>query len=67
MEKEYHKYAYEGPVSMFDTCVCNKWYGETIAPSEKKARSNLSYQYKKQTGYAGRSKVTLPGKIEMVE
>ena len=62
----YHKYSYDGPVTMYNSCVNNRWKGETMAPSEKKARSNLAYQFKKQSGLTGSAKVTLPGKIEMV-
>lgn len=66
MYEEYHKYRYDGPVLVFDTCVANHWKGETMAPSEKKARSNLTYQYKKQNNRVAGAKVTLPGKIEML-
>ena len=66
MQEEYHRYVYDGPVVVFDTCVNNRWQGETMAPSEKKARSNLVYQYKKQTNRITGTKVKLPGKIKMV-
>lgn len=62
-----HKYSYTGPVTVFGKCVDNNWYGSTYAPTEKKARSNLVYQYKKQTGREPRTSVTLPGKIVLVE
>ena len=45
---EFYKYIYDGPVLEFGTCVADHWRGETMAPSENKARSNLKYQYKKQ-------------------
>lgn len=57
------KYVYEGPVMMFDTCVANHWKGETMAPSESKARSNLIYQYKKKNNRQAGTKFTLPGKV----
>lgn len=66
MYEEYHKYVYEGPVLIFDTLVTDRWKGETVAPSEKKARSNLTYQFKKQNNRIVGNKVTLPGKIKMV-
>ena len=66
MQEEYHRYLYDGPVFEFDTCVNSRWKGETMAPSEKKARSNLTYQYKKQTNRISRTKIKLPGKIKMV-
>lgn len=66
MCEEYQKYSYDGPVLEFNTCVANHWKGETMAPSESKARSNLTYQYKKQNNRLSGTKVTLPGKIKMV-
>ncbi len=66
MYEEYHKYVYEGPVMVFDQLVTDRWKGETIAPSEKKARSNLTYQFKKQNNRIVSNKVILPGKIKMV-
>ena len=57
------RYSYVGPVFEFDTCVQRKWSGETMAVSEKKARSNLAYQWKKQNNRTASSKITLPGKI----
>lgn len=66
MQEEYHRYLYDGPVLEFDTCVNSRWKGETTAPSENKARSNLTYQYKKQTNRISGTKIKLPGKIKMV-
>lgn len=57
------RYDYEGPVMEFDTIITRSWHGTTYAPSEKKARSNLAYQYKKQFGRATMSKISLPGKL----
>ena len=34
-----------------------------MAPSEKKARSNLMYQFKKQAGLDIGSRISLPGKV----
>lgn len=65
--QEYHKYFYEGPVMEFDTCIAQKWVGETTAPSESKAKSNLAFQFKKETGKSARTRITLPGKIKMVD
>ena len=64
--QDYHKYTYDGPVMEFDRLLADHWKGETMAPSEKKARSNLVYQYKKQTNRITGTKVKLPGKIKMV-
>lgn len=56
-------YSYNGPVREFDRIVANRWQGQTYAPSEAKARTNLAYQFKKETGRVPRSKITLPGKL----
>lgn len=61
-----NKYTYDGPVKEFDTIVSDRWVGSTFAVSEKKARSNLTYQYKKRTNRSPASRIILPGKIEMV-
>ncbi len=65
--EQWNKYSYNGPVEVFGKCVDNQWYGSTFAPSEKKARSNLEYQYKKQVGKSPSTKVSLPGKIVLVQ
>lgn len=56
-------YSYDGPVLEFDRLVDNHWKAQTYAESEKKARSNLAYQYKRVTGRVAKTKITLPGKI----
>lgn len=66
MNEEYHVYEYEGPVLEFDQCVTDHWEGETMAPNARKARSNLTYQYKKQTNRVPGTQIKLPGKIKMV-
>lgn len=60
-------YTYNGPVMRFDECVANRWSASTIAVSEKKARSNLAFQYKKQHGMAPGVKISLPGKLTIEE
>ena len=60
-------YSYDGPVKEFNTCVSENWKATTYAISEKKARSNLAYRFKKEHGLIARSRVSLPGKIVMVE
>lgn len=59
----YNEYSYEGPVEVFGKCVAQHWSGTTYAPSEKKARSNLAYQYKKENNKTPGAQVKLPGKI----
>lgn len=56
-------FVYAGPVMEFDRLVTCNWRGETMAPSISKARSNLTYQYKKQNNRLPGCKVTLPGAI----
>lgn len=60
-------YSYDGPVMEFERCVANNWKGKTQASSEKKARSNLTFQFKKQTNRLPMTKIVLPGKIVEVE
>lgn len=63
----YAEYSYNGPVMEFDKVITNNWAGTTYAASEKKAKSNLAFRFKKQFGKQARSKITLPGKITRVE
>lgn len=60
-------YFYDGPVLEFNRIVANHWTGTTRAETEKKARSNLAHQFKKQYGREVRSKITVPGKLIIVE
>lgn len=60
-----NKFVYAGPVMEFDRLVASNWRGETVAESISKARSNLTYQYKKQNNRVPGCKVTLPGVIIM--
>lgn len=66
MYEPYQKYMYDGPVLVFDTLVADRWKGETMAPNARKARSNLSYQFKKQSNRMPGVKVTLPGEVKIV-
>ena len=65
--KDYDRYVYEGPVKEFDTIVMRDWSGDTYAPSEKKARANLTYQFKKQYNKSSSAKITLCGTVKRVE
>lgn len=67
MEGEYHKYVYDGPVMSFNMLLADHWKGETVAPSEKKALSNLTYQFKVKNNRIASSNIKLTGKIKMVE
>ena len=60
------KYVYDGPVMEFETLLTNHWHGETIAPTKKKARSNLTYQFKKSNHKIPSAKITLTGDIQEI-
>lgn len=60
-------YFYDGPVLKFDQQISKRWYGKTYAKSERKAKSNLTFQYKKQYGFNPNVKISLPGKIQILE
>ena len=60
-------YTYDGPVFEFDKLIADHWIASTRAVSEKKARCNLAYQFKIQNSRLPRSKITIPGKITIVE
>jgi len=61
------QYSYDGPVMEFDTCVANRWKASTYAVSEKKAKSNLTYQYKKKNNKLPNTRISLPGKLELAQ
>lgn len=61
------KYIYDGPIKSFDRCVVDRWRGETSASSKQKARSNLTYQAKKQLNLLPGVRITLPGEIKLVK
>lgn len=60
------EYRYRGPVMLFEKCVEHQWIGTTYANSEKKARSNLAYQYKRTTKRSPTAKISLPGDLMVV-
>lgn len=62
-----NKYIYDGPVKEFDRIVTEHWKASTYAVSEKKARSNLAFQYKRENGLLPRTMISLPGKIVIAE
>ena len=57
------KYTYNGPVYEFDRLVVDRWSGETYAPTEARARTNLAYQFKKQNNRSPRTKISVPGEL----
>lgn len=66
MKTMMYRYVYEGPVMQFENCIERRWKGETYAPSEKKALSNLAHQYKKAHKLQIGSQINLPGKIKIL-
>ena len=62
-----NKYVYNGPVMEFDDCVKYRWKSQTFAVSEKKARSNLAFQWKKENGLPANADVYLPGDVTMAD
>ena len=62
-----NKYSYDGPVMEFDRCIADRWKASTYAVSEKKARSNLTYQYKKRNNKLPNTMITLPGQIILIK
>lgn len=62
-----NEYSYNGPVMEFERCICDNWKASTFAVSEKKARSNLTYRYKKENGKTANARITLPGKLTVIK
>lgn len=62
-----NEYSYNGPVMEFERCICDHWKANTLAVSEKKARSNLAYRYKKENGKTANARITLPGKLTVIK
>ena len=60
-------YSYDGPVMEFERVISDRWIGTTYAVSPSKARSNLTFRFKKQYNRLASAKITLPGKIELVK
>lgn len=53
-------YVYDGSVlDNFGNILESKWHGETIAPSKKKAISNLKYRFRKEYDMQDFSKIYL--------
>ena len=52
-------YVYDGSVLSMGHIIDNNWKAETYAVSDKKAATNLCYQFKKQNKLENSYKVTL--------
>lgn len=57
-------YCYTGPVLQHGQVICNRFYGETMAATAEKARSNIAYQFKKKYGLVPNASITMPNKVE---
>ena len=66
-QQEYKRYSYKGPVCEFGKVIASMWTAETSAPSTKKAISNLAYQFKRDNNKIKTAKITLPGKLTVIE
>lgn len=60
MSNRLKKYEYSGPVFKFDKLFSNNWKGSTYASSRERAKSNLSFQFKKEHNLTTNTKITLP-------
>lgn len=58
-------YSHDGPVLEFNRIVASHWKASTCAKTEKKARCNLAYKFKMETGRTARSSITIPGKLSI--
>ena len=62
--RNYQKYEFRGPViDKFSRVICRSWHATTYAASAAKARSNLSYQFKKTFGLAFNTTIYLSGEF----
>ena len=61
------QYSYDGPVMEFGRCIANHWKASTFAVSESKARCNLAYRFKQENNRVATAKITLPGKLVLIE
>lgn len=64
---DYKEYKYSGPVEEFGKCIAHHWSASTLAPTAAKARSNLTYRFKRDNNKSATTKITLPGKLVVVE
>lgn len=63
--QEYRKYTYDGPVKEFDRVIADHWHGSTYAVSAKKAKSNLTYQFKKEFNKIANTNISLVEKVKL--
>lgn len=61
------QYLYKGPVMEFDRCIAHHWEASTYAKSPSKARSNLTFRFKKENNKVTNTRISLPGELIVVE
>lgn len=59
-----HLYLYNGPVMAFDKVISCSWQASTYASTPQKAKSNLSYRFKKEHNLIPNAKIKLPNKVK---
>lgn len=67
MSQQLKRYSYKGPVCEFGKVIASMWTAETSAPTERKALSNLAFQFKRDNNKIKTAKITLLGKLTVVE
>lgn len=67
MASEKKKFTYSGSVRIFGDIVTSNYVATTYAVSERAARSNFAWRYKKDHGYSNDAVCTLTGKVTLAE
>ena len=65
--KTMNLYSYSGPVLEFGRLIQERWEGQTVASTPAKAKSNLTYQFKRTHNRLLGSKITLPGSVYILD
>lgn len=60
-------YEFKGAVLLFDRIVTSNYTATTTAPSVRKARSNITYRYKRDFGYDKNARLSLSGTFTIKE
>ena len=63
----YFEFEYSGPVYNFDKLIDPKWTARTYAKSERQARNNLAFRYKKEHNKDPKAFITLPGELKEIQ
>lgn len=57
------KYTFSGAVLVFGRIATDDWSASTMAPTKRKAISNLKYRFKMQNNYIPETPITFEGEI----